>query len=118
MIRRWTSGHDTSLVDITMRKLASEASHERASLPDPAFIWWKAQLLRRLDSEEEALAPIEVGDRLHLAVAVIVAVALAAIGWAHLRFAADPLVLFGAGGAVAALVVAIGWTTWSGITGR
>ena len=28
-------------------------------LPDPAVIWWKAQLLRRWESERRAVAPIE-----------------------------------------------------------
>jgi len=34
----------------------SDAPHQ---LPDPAVIWWKAQLLRRWEAERTAAAPIE-----------------------------------------------------------
>ena len=36
-------------------------------LPDPSFIWWKAQYLRRVDAEHEAAAPVEISDRVHAA---------------------------------------------------
>jgi predicted anti-sigma-YlaC factor YlaD len=41
-----------------MRQMA-DASGEPHPLPDPAVIWWKAQLLRRWESERRAVAPIE-----------------------------------------------------------
>ena len=53
-------------------------------LPDPSFIWWKAQLLRRREAEREALAPIEVGERFHIGAALLGAAALAAGAWQYL----------------------------------
>lgn len=41
-----------------MRRMA-DASGDSHPLPDPGVIWWKAQLLRRWESERRAVAPIE-----------------------------------------------------------
>jgi hypothetical protein len=102
-----------------MQMLASGADVECGPLPNPAFIWWKAQLLRRLDAQQEALAPIEVGDRVHFGVAVIAAIALAAIAWTRVPPAAiGPAALFAVTGASAVLVFVVGWSAWSEITGR
>ena len=77
----WTrrADHDREQLDAAMRELAASTPHD-APLPDPSFIWWKAQLLRRFDAEREATTPIEVGDRFHLGAAILGAVALAASG--------------------------------------
>ena len=49
-----------ALVAEAMQELA-RAPHDSSCLPDPSFIWWKAQFLRRLDAEREATAPLDVG---------------------------------------------------------
>jgi predicted anti-sigma-YlaC factor YlaD len=56
-----------------MRQMA-DASGETHPLPDPAVIWWKAQLLRRWESERRATAPLE---RMHW---VEVAAGVASLG--------------------------------------
>ncbi len=60
-----------------------DVSRELGPLPDPSFLWWKAQLLRRLDAEERATQPIAVTDRLHVGAAVLGAVALAGGAWSQ-----------------------------------
>ncbi|MFN7916124.1 MAG: hypothetical protein U0Q55_12365 [Vicinamibacterales bacterium] len=71
-----------ALVAQAMQELA-DAPHDSSRLPDPSFIWWKAQFLRRLDAEREATAPLEVGDRMHIGAAVLGAVALGVGAWNH-----------------------------------
>lgn len=75
----WTQ-HDDAHVSAAMRELA-DAPVDATPLPDPSFIWWKAQLLRRHEAEREALAPIAVGDRMHIGGAILGAVALAVGAW-------------------------------------
>ncbi|MCX6550127.1 MAG: hypothetical protein NTY02_03800 [Acidobacteria bacterium] len=41
-----------------MQRMA-DGSGDGHALPDPAVIWWKAQLLRRWEAERRAVAPIE-----------------------------------------------------------
>jgi len=74
---------DEQLVTYAMLELAQEPAADRP-LPDPSFIWWKAQLLRRFEAEREATAPLEVGDRFHIGAAVLGAVALAGGAWDQL----------------------------------
>lgn len=71
------------LTAAAMRELA-HAEPIRSPLPDPSFIWWKAQRLRRLEAEREATAPLEVGDRVHVGAAIVGALALAAGAWNHM----------------------------------
>jgi len=42
-----------------MREMAGAPHGAPQPLPDPAVIWWKAQLLRRWESERRAVAPME-----------------------------------------------------------
>ena len=67
-----------ALVTQAMQELAN-APHDASRLPDPSFIWWKAQFLRRLDAEREATAPLDVGDHMHIGAAVLGAVALGGV---------------------------------------
>jgi hypothetical protein len=102
MIGRGTDPQD-KLVSEAMRELA-DTSRLQGPLPDPSFIWWKAQLLRRMDAERAAAAPLDVGDHIHPAAAVLGAVALAAGMWEGVRSASSsPMGLFAV--AVAALVL-------------
>lgn len=72
-----------ALIAEAMRELA-ETPHDASRLPDPSFIWWKAQFLRRLEAEREATAPLEIGDRMHIGAAVLGAAALGIGAWDHL----------------------------------
>lgn len=72
-----------ALVAEAMQELV-RAPHDSSRLPDPSFIWWKAQFLRRLDAEREATAPLDVGDHMHIGAAVLGAVALGIGAWNHL----------------------------------
>jgi hypothetical protein len=77
------SNDDEQIVSAALRQLADDRPAERA-LPDPSFIWWKAQLLRRFEAEREATAPIEIGDRMHIGAAILGALALAGGAWDQL----------------------------------
>ena len=57
-----------------MEQLAHDTPSSR--LPNPSFIWWKAQLLRRREAERQATAPIDVGERFHVGAAVVGVAAL------------------------------------------
>ena len=70
-------------LDAALRELA-ETTPADAPLPDPSFIWWKAQLLRRLEAEREATSLIDMGDRFHIGAAVVGACALAVGAWEDL----------------------------------
>jgi hypothetical protein len=48
-------------------------------LPDPGFVWMKAQLLRRLEGDRQAAAAAEVGDRVQVGLAA--AAALVLLAW-------------------------------------
>ena len=52
MLRR-RKEEDEQLVTQAMRELAQEPAADQRRLPDPSFIWWKAQLLRRFEAERE-----------------------------------------------------------------
>lgn len=80
---------DEAVVAAAMAELVRTPADTRA-LPDPSFIWWKGQLLRRLDAERKASEPIDIGDRLHIGAAVLGAFALAAGAWPYLPSVAGP----------------------------
>ena len=42
-----------------LREMADTSIDAPHQLPDPAVVWWKAQLLRRWEAERRAVAPIE-----------------------------------------------------------
>jgi hypothetical protein len=65
---------ETLTVALWMQQMAA-TSVAAASLPDPAYLWYKAQLLRRWDAERQVLEPIEFWKR----VQVLVALAAAAV---------------------------------------
>jgi hypothetical protein len=56
---------------------------EASSLPDPAYLWWKAQVLRRWDAQRTVAAPLEWGERLQVAMGVGGAGILLALSWPH-----------------------------------
>jgi hypothetical protein len=81
MFGRSTADEERLVAD-AMRQLGNRRVDR--PLPDPSFIWWKAQRLRRLEAEREATTPIDIGERVHLGVAILGALALAAGTWDQL----------------------------------
>jgi hypothetical protein len=57
---------DDELVTQWMRELAA-LPIEAPPLPDAAYIWWKAQLLKQWDTQRTVLAPLEWGERVQAA---------------------------------------------------
>ena len=71
---------DEHHVSRAMQTLAQTPLEQRP-LPDPSFIWWKAQLLRRREAERQATTPIDVGETFHVGAAILGAAALALGAW-------------------------------------
>lgn len=108
MRRRQSENADEQLISEYLAELSHEAPPSHC-LPSPSFIWWRAQLLRRLDAERDATAPIAVGDTVHVGLAVIGAVALGVGGWSQLPNTSSPLIAaaVGVGGLVLVTVLAV-----------
>ena len=108
------SGHerDEELVAAAMHELA-QTPRGAGPLPDPHFIWWKAQLLRRLDAERKAAEPLEIGERMHIGAAVLGAVALAAGAWSFMPSASSTSIV-GLAAVIGAIVLAsaISFAAW------
>jgi hypothetical protein len=103
------TNEDERIVSDAMREIARGAVSDRP-LPDPSFIWWKAQLLRRFEAERQATAPLEIGDRMHVGAAVLGAVALASGVWdqlPHLSFSSAELVSVALGAVVLLSVITL-----------
>ncbi len=58
---------------------------ETRPLPDPALLWWKAQLLRRWEAERHVAAPIERMHRVELLAGIVGLVLVVVWQWADLR---------------------------------
>ena len=106
---------DDELVSHAMRTLA-QTPLEQGALPDPSFIWWKAQLLRRREAEREATTPIEIGDRFHVGAAIVGVAALAVGAWDQMpSLTLSPTTgLTVALGAIVLLSV-VAFATWDGL---
>jgi hypothetical protein len=74
---------DDELVAAWMRELAA-LPVETSPLPDPAYIWWKAQLLEQWEAQRTALAPLEWGERAQVAIGLGGAAVLLALSSPHL----------------------------------
>ena len=48
-------------------------------LPDPAVLWFKAQIVKRWDAEQRAQAPLDVMEPVQVAVALVAAMVLFAM---------------------------------------
>ena len=109
---------DEAIVAAAMSELAAD-SRETRPLPDPYFIWWKAQLLRRLDAERKASAPIEIGERVHIGAAILGAVALAAGAWSFVpESVSSTAIAFVAFIGAIVLVSAVTFAAWDDTRGR
>jgi len=76
LVNRRLSQDDVQVIHGALNALDSQTTLSKP-MTDPSFIWWKAQYLRRLDAEHEAAAPVEVGDRVHAAIAIVATIAVA-----------------------------------------
>lgn len=105
-------------VTAAMRELA-ETPLDGTPLPDPSFIWWKAQLVRRHEAEREALAPLEVGDRMHIGGAVLGAVALALGAWNYVpTLAFTPAISLTVAGSAVVLLTVVAIAAFESLRGR
>lgn len=77
------SCQETMAIAGWMRQLASVPVASRP-LPDPAYLWWKGELLRRWDAEHRAAAPVEVGEQLQVGVGLVAALGLLVWLWRNL----------------------------------
>lgn len=111
------TNRDDELVQRAMNAL-THTTGDGSPLPDPSFLWWKAQLLRRIDAEQQAAAPIAAGDRVHVAAAVLSTVALAAGVWSQV--AAHGSALTTAAVTVGAIIAAssVGALAWTDLRRR
>src|SRR6266851_5919097 len=66
---------ETLAVAAWMQELAGRTVVD-ARRPDPTYLWWKAELLRRWDAQQRAAAPIDLGERVQVGIALAGAVAL------------------------------------------
>jgi hypothetical protein len=71
---------ETLLVAAWMKELAAGSVFD-APLPDAAYLWWKAELLRRWDAQQRAAAPIERGERVQAGIVGVGVLALLALLW-------------------------------------
>jgi hypothetical protein len=56
-----------------MERVAVLPDGQRAPLPDPTVLWWRAQLVRRWNSERKAQAPLDVIDPIQIVTGLIAA---------------------------------------------
>jgi len=92
---------DEELVTEWMREFAA-LPVEAPQLPDAAYVWWKAQLLRQWDSQRAVVAPLEWGERAQVATGLAGAAVLLVLASPHLPILATAVL-------VVTVVVAAGW---------
>src|ERR1700681_5009329 len=63
-----------------MKELASLPVSE-AALPDPTYLWWKGELLRRWNAQQKATELIEVGEQVQVGVSLMAAAGLLVWLW-------------------------------------
>jgi hypothetical protein len=56
-----------------MKRVAVLPDAQRAPLPNPTVLWWRAQLVRRWNSERQAQAPLDVIDPIQIVAGLIAA---------------------------------------------
>jgi hypothetical protein len=56
-----------------MGRVAVLRDDQQAQLPDPAVLWWRAQFVRRWNSERKAQAPLDVIDPIQIVAGLIAA---------------------------------------------
>jgi hypothetical protein len=63
-----------------MKELASLPVSEEP-LPDPTYLWWKGELLRRWDAQQKATELIEVGEQVQVGLSLLAAAGLLVWLW-------------------------------------
>ena len=63
-----------------MKELASLPVSEEP-LPDPTYLWWKGELLRRWDAQQKATELIEVGEQVQVGLSLMAAAGLLVWLW-------------------------------------
>jgi hypothetical protein len=66
------AGRETLAAAAWMKELASLPVSEEP-LPDPAYLWWKGELLRRWDAQQKATELIEVGEQVQVGLSLMAA---------------------------------------------
>jgi hypothetical protein len=56
-----------------MERVAVLPDAQRAPLPDPTVLWWRARLVRRWNNERKAQAPLDVIDPIQIVAGLIAA---------------------------------------------
>ena len=64
---------DEDAVTAFMERVAVLPDAARAKLPDPTVLWWRAQFVRRWNSERKAQAPLDVMDPIQIAAGLVAA---------------------------------------------
>jgi hypothetical protein len=87
MVMMWKRSSDgeaedreTLAVTALMKELASLPVSDEP-LPDPTYLWWKGELLRRWDAQQKATALIEVGEQVQVGVSLVAAAGLLVWLW-------------------------------------
>jgi hypothetical protein len=94
---------------------------EAAALPNPDYLWWKAQILRRWEDERAVVKPLEVGERVQIGIGLVGALLLLVWLWRQIQpqalgsSVAVVLVLSGLVLAAAAVVACLSFFRTSGI---
>jgi hypothetical protein len=69
--------------DATFADYMQNVAHARIpvapQLPDPAVLWFKAQIVKRWDAERRAQAPLDVMEPVQVAIALVAAMVLFAM---------------------------------------
>jgi hypothetical protein len=77
------SCQDTMTIAGWMQQLSSMPIAGKP-LPDPTYLWWKAELLRRWDAEHRASAPLEMGEQVQVGIGLVAALGLLVWLWRNL----------------------------------
>jgi len=75
-----TDDQETRMVTAWLKELSAVPATE-APLPDPTYLWWKAELLRRWDAQQRVTKPIEVGEQVQMGVGLVAAAGLIVWLW-------------------------------------
>jgi len=73
LFNRNMTADEEEAVAAFMRRVAIVPEADRAQRPDPSVLWWKAQLVRRWNSERRAQAPLDVIEPIQIAAGLVAA---------------------------------------------
>ena len=78
-----TDDQEAQMVTAFLKALSAHPVTD-APLPDPTYLWWKAELLRRWDTQQRVTRPIEVGEQVQMGVGLVAAAGLLIWLWRSL----------------------------------